>query len=102
MDYKDHLITGIILGIVTPIIGWILVPYIFDLIANLGGRGEFGTPTWRPRTLALIGLCCNLIPFQVAKVKRYDKTLRGITFPTIIFVAAWFLYFKSEFLGSSY
>ena len=103
MDYKDSIITGIILGVLTPLAAWFVVKFGFDVLANLNTRSNFGsTPTWRPRTLALIALCFNLIPFQVAKAKRYDKSLRGIVFPTIVYVAIWFLYFKGEFLGVSY
>jgi len=103
MDYKDNIITGILLGLLTPLVAWFIVKFGFDIIGNMSARSEFGgTPTWRPRTLALIALCFNLIPFQIAKMKRYDKTLRGIVFPTIIFVAVWFLYFKGDFLGATY
>ena len=103
MDYKDNIITGILVGTITPFISWYIVQFGFDIIGNMSARAEFGaTPTWRPRTLALISLCFNLIPFQIAKIMRFDKTLRGIVFPTIILVAVWFLYFKSEFLGASY
>jgi len=103
MDYKDSIITGILLGILTPLLAWFIVKFGFDLLGNLNTRSDFGaTPTWRPRTLALIALCFNLVPFQIAKVKRLDNTLRGIVFPTIIYVAIWFLYFKGEFLGASY
>ncbi len=103
MDFKDNIITGIVLGLITPFISWYIVQFGFDIIGNMSARSEFGsTPVWRPRTLALIALCFNLIPFQIAKVKRWDKTLRGIVFPTIILVAVWFLYFKGEFLGTSF
>jgi len=103
MDYKDNILTGIILGLITPVIGWFVVQFAFEIIGQMSARSEYGgTPVWRTRTLALIALCCNLIPFQIAKAKRYDNTLRGITFPTIILVAVWFLYFKGEFLGASY
>jgi len=103
MDIKDSIPTGIILGIITPLAAWFIVKFGFDILGSLNSRSDFGSPpVWRPRTLALVSLCFNLIPFQIAKVKRYDKSLRGIVFPTIIYVAIWFLYFKGEFLGASY
>jgi hypothetical protein len=103
MDYKDSIVTGLILGLLTPLAAWFIVKFGFDLLGNLNTRSDFGsTPVWRTRTLALVALCFNLVPFQIAKMKRYDKTLRGIVFPTIIYVAIWFLYFKGEFLGASY
>lgn len=103
MEYRDNIITGIVLGFLTPCIGWFVVQFGFDILGNFSPRAEFGgTPTWRPRTLALISLCFNLIPFQIAKMKRYDKTLRGITFPTIVLVTVWFLYYKSQFLGTTF
>lgn len=103
MNYKDNIITGIVVGLITPLAAWFIVKFGFDILANLNTRSEFGSaPTWRPRTLALIALCFNIIPFQIAKVKRWDKTLRGIVFPVIVYAAIWFLYFKGEFLGASY
>lgn len=99
MDFKDNILVGIVIGFITPFISWYIVQFGFDMIGNMSARSEYGAPVWRPRTLALIALCFNLIPFQIAKVNRWDKTLRGIVFPTIILVAVWFLYYKSDILG---
>ena len=41
------------------------------------------------RTIGLLAICTNLIPFEICRRKRYDDTMRGHCFPTLIYVAFW-------------
>lgn len=91
MIEKNSLLTGIVIGAIVPVLGYIVVETIFDLLGHLGLMElSIGGPNSRRiRTLALLGICSNLIPFNIGRKYRLDDTMRGIVFPTLIYVAAW-------------
>ena len=88
---KDSIFTGLVIGAIIPVLGYIVVEFLFNLLSQFGlmdyvsGSGT----SRRTRTLALIGICCNLIPFNYARKQKWDNTMRGIVFPTLIYVAFW-------------
>ena len=89
---KNTILFGLLFGIITPIFGFYLVEALFDLYAeSVGENGD-----WRLRTLAVIALCFNLIPFHLFKSQGYDEALRGVVIPTIIYVFLWVFYFWGE------
>jgi len=88
---KDSILMGIVLGAIVPVLGYLAIEAIFNLMSQMDLMEVVsgGAMSRRVRTLALLGICCNLIPFNIAKRNRWDDTLRGIVFPTLIYVAAW-------------
>lgn len=96
---KNSVFTGLVLGAIVPVLGYIVVEFLFGLLSQMGlmeyvsGTGS----SRRMRTLALIGICCNLIPFNIARNKKWDNTMRGIVFPTLLYVGFW-LYQYSHLL----
>lgn len=101
MFNKNNLLLGIIIGACVPIIGWALIQMLFEAITELGWMDEVssGTSSRRTRTLALLGICCNIIPFEIYRKKRYDLTMRGLVFPTIIFVGVWIYTYRHLLIG---
>ncbi len=98
MFNRNHILAGIILGIITPILGYFLIDAIFKLLNELGIMDPDGFSfTWRERTTSLLAICMNLIPFQLYKLKRFDNAMRGLIFPTIIMVAYWVYHFRHAF-----
>ncbi len=87
---KDSIFIGILFGLLTPIFGYYLIEALFDLYALAMHEPA---PDWRVKTLSVMGLCMNLIPFHLFRIKRYDKSLRGVVFPTILYVVIWVFYF---------
>jgi amino acid permease len=88
---KNSWIFGLLLGAITPVIGFVVVEYIFDLLISVGWMPEAGISgsSRRYRTMLLLALMSILIPFHFAKNKRWDETMRGIMIPTLIYVCAW-------------
>ena len=88
---KNSVFTGLVLGAIVPVLGYIVVEFIFGLLIEMGlmeyvsGSGT----SRRMRTLALIGICCNLIPLNIARNRKWDDTMRGIVFPTLLYVGFW-------------
>lgn len=95
---KNSVWTGLLLGAVTPVAGFIIVEFIFNLLTDMGVMAEVtaGAGSRRYRTMLLIAICCSLIPFNIAKNRKWDQTLRGIVFPTLVYVAAWLYKFYGD------
>lgn len=88
---KDSRIFGFVIGCIVPVLAYVVLDQVFDLLtqsgvlANPSGEGI----NRRLRTVGLLAICANLIGFNWAKNQHYDRTMQGIVFPTIIYVAAW-------------
>lgn len=98
----DSLLFGIIIGSITIIIGYGVISYIFDLLTMAGIMEESSTSmsSSRQKTLWLLAICCNLIPFNVFKNKKMDNALRGVVFPTILAVGYWVYTYFDVLFGS--
>jgi hypothetical protein len=88
---KDSILTGIVLGTIVPVVGYFLLESVFDYLNQTGYLGEAIGESFmrRVRTIGILAICCNILVFEWAKRNRYDDTLRGVVFPTIIYVGAW-------------
>lgn len=93
---KDSLLTGFVLGAIIPVIGYMAVEGIFDLLTHfhLMDHTSGGAIGRRGRTIALFAICCNLIPFNYARRNYLDFTMRGIVFPTLFYVGLWLYKFS--------
>ena len=93
---KNAVLPGVILGLVIPFVGVAVLmmfdEWIVDLVNSSVYTGQ------KLRTLFLLGICLNLIPFQIFRNRKMDKSLRGIGLMTMVYDAVWFAYFASEFL----
>ncbi len=98
---KNSLVFGLVLGCIVPVLGFVLVEFIFNQMTQFGLMAEVSESSSgrRFRTLTLIALCSNLVPFNIAKNRKWDDTMRGIIFPTLIYVGAWILKFYGELFG---
>jgi len=97
---KDSILTGFVLGAIVPVLGYIVIEFLFNLLTQWGLMEEVSLSSAgkRFRTTLLLAICCNLIPFQIAKNYRWDDTLRGIVFPTLIYVGFWVFTFSRNLL----
>jgi hypothetical protein len=95
---KNSILLGFVLGCIVPVLGYLMVEFIFNTLTDSGLISEVNAYTSgrRARTISLLAICCNLIPFNIAKNRRWDQTLRGIVFPTLIYVGAWLYKFSGE------
>ena len=95
---KDSLITGFLLGAITPVLGYVCVEAIFDVLMqmNLMEHATASTSGRRFRTLCLLAICTSLIPFNYSRKNRWDQTMRGIVFPTLFYVGLWIYKFGPE------
>lgn len=97
---RDSFILGLLVGTVFPIMlyGILLTIYDFLEIRLLASDVGFA-PDFRSRTLALIAICGNLIPFNLYRRWGRDNTMRGMVLPTIGFVIYWFWVYGRVLVG---
>lgn len=85
---------GAIIGFLVPLGGALIAYAIFDLLGRLVYGGDTTmTATFEPRTVTLIGLIFNLIPFHYFLRRSEYNTVRGLILPTFIYAFAWLFYF---------
>jgi len=97
---KDSVFTGLVMGALIPVIGYIAIEFLFDLATQMGWIDAVSASTSerRLRTIFLLSICTNLIPFHVAKYNKWDNTMRGVVFPTLIYVGFWiYTFYESLF-----
>lgn len=91
MNLRDNkLIVGIITGILVPVLAYGLWTLFFYTLTALEiTRPDTLSATWRARTIALLSICANLIPFNLHKKANNDESMRGLVFPTVTMVGIW-------------
>jgi hypothetical protein len=96
MIEKNSLMTGLLLGAVTPVVGFLVTEFVFEILTyfNLMEEVSASVSERRMRTLTLLALCFNLIPFNISKKYRWDQTMRGLVIPTVIYAGAWIYMYK--------
>ncbi len=91
---KNSILVGIIVGAIIPFVGMAVLLEIWDQFESSGIVSDEGlTMNFRRRTLALIALSLNFIPFIIYNKKYYTDAMRGVVFPTVIYSIAWFVYY---------
>ena len=96
---KDSILVGIGVGLVVPFVGYALLLELYDQLAAGGVISDIGlSESFRKRTIALLALCLNLIPFILYNRRWYHNTMRGIVFPTVLYATLWFIYFGSKLI----
>lgn len=99
-NFKNSMLLGVLVGIGVPILGSAFVLIIFEQLAQLGyiqgSPGNFSVV--QERTVYVLGIMFNLIPFQLFKYKKFEKAMNGIVIMTILAVIVWVIfYYKSIF-----
>ena len=97
MNDKNSIPFGLLLGAVIPVLGYVAFEGIFDALEYIGliEEATLSSLARRERTIALLAICTNLLPFNYAKKRRWDNAMRGIIFPTLIYVGGWIYKYHS-------
>jgi hypothetical protein len=96
----DSFIAGLLIGSVFPVMVYGILLSLYDFLEQRLLASDIGfAPDFRFRTLALIAICANLIPFHLYKRWGRDNTMRGMVLPTIGFVFYWFWKYGRHIVG---
>ena len=87
---EDNFVYGFALGVVVPVLGYLAVDAVLGTLGSLGATGSDGQAiAFKPRTLALVALCCNLLPFRAYAGLRNERSMRGVLVATGVYAAGW-------------
>jgi hypothetical protein len=88
---KNSRLFGFVLGAIVPVLSYVVLDFVFEMLSQQGLLGSSSGEgiSRRMRTIALMSICCNLLIFNWAKRNYYDDTMRGVIFPTMIYVGYW-------------
>lgn len=94
---KDSLIVGVLLGLAVPFVGYALILTLFEQLAATDWlSSETRTITFRARTIAVLAICLNIIPFKYYQKQWYQTTMRGIVIATLLYVGVWLFNFAGD------
>jgi len=100
MNDKNTIVIGLAAGAIMPVLGFVVIEFVFETLSNFGLMDSGGTGYYskRFRSLALFAICCNLIPLNYFKRQRWDQTMKGVVFPTLIYAGFWVYKYMSILL----
>ncbi|MCB0693400.1 MAG: hypothetical protein R2787_09790 [Saprospiraceae bacterium] len=87
MYQRNSIAWGLLIGAAFPVAG-LVVLWIINLIWNRLDPMGMDLPI-RERTLLLLVICLNLIPFRRFNQNRKLNSLRGVVTMTVILAFAW-------------
>ena len=93
----DNILLGIAVAFIVATIGFGLVAQGVDTANALFDV----TLRFRERSLALIGICLNIIPMNYFRKKYWNKSLRGLVIGTFLLAVIWFIRYGQTLLDGS-
>lgn len=95
MIERDSFMTGFVLAAILPVLGYICVKGLFDILIDLDimGLASMHPTGQRMRTIYILAICFNLIALNVFKRWKADNSMRGMVIPTLFYAAAWMYLF---------
>ena len=99
LEKYDQLWVGILTALILPLFWYFILISLFDGLEAMGWIEPGGIDNdFRQRTSALVGVCLNILPLQIFKTQYMDRAMRGVIFPTVLYVALWLYLFGSSVL----
>ncbi len=88
---NNRLWVGLVWGALVPFVSYALLLVLQEQLALATGKTIF-----QERTLLLIAICANLIPFQLFQRRRALFAMRGIIILTLVYSAVWVFLFARD------
>lgn len=96
----DNIFLGIAIGICAPIAAYGILLFLYEQLDNLEILNPEGlAPNFRERTIAIIALIANAIAMQWANNRLMTNHMRGIIFPTLVYVGMWMWFYGFELMN---
>lgn len=93
MKRKDSIGLGILVGLIVPVVGYGLLLLLGQWLEVSLDTGDAKAVSLRPRTLAVLALCFNLLPVAIFQRNKHFESIRGMIFPTVGYAVAWLVLF---------
>ena len=99
MFFKNQIISGIIVGILFPVIAYLMLTQLYGLLEGAGVSSVSGlSGNFRERTSAIIAIATNLIPMRIFQNRRWSEALRGLVIATGVLALSWVFYFGKSMI----
>lgn len=95
---RDSFVLGFGVALVFPVMVYGVLLTLVDALEALLVASDVYL-NLRARTVMLVAICCNLIPFHLYQRWGRDNTMRGMVIPTLAFVVYWFWMYGRHLLG---
>jgi hypothetical protein len=97
---RNHVLVGLGIGLAIPIISYALILTILEGIDSMAGFSQvILAQAIKPRTLALIAICVNILIMQYYKKMRAEESMRGVFIAVGILAIAWIAKYGGEIFG---
>ncbi|NJC28125.1 hypothetical protein [Neolewinella antarctica] len=93
----DHLLVGLLAAFVVATLGFAVSTQAVEFANQLFDL----TMDFRQRSLALIGICLNVLPLNYFQARYWNKSLRGLVIGTFLLAMAWFFNYGQDLLDGS-
>ncbi|MEY2948853.1 MAG: hypothetical protein ACO388_03600 [Saprospiraceae bacterium] len=97
---KNKIWVGILVGLLVPFIGLAVLELLLEQLDELvfqQARNRL-SESFKDRTLYLIAIIFNIIPFQLYNKQKKILSMRGMVIATTIYAIAWMVLFVKEIL----
>jgi len=97
---KNKIWVGILVGLLVPFIGLAVLELLLEQLDELvfqQARNRL-SESFKDRTLYLIAIIFNIIPFQLYNKQKKILSMRGLVIATTIYAIAWMVLFVKEIL----
>lgn len=97
---KNNVFIGLAIGIILPLIAFTSLYFLFGQLESAGmasGRGF--SSSFRQRTLAIVAICLNVIPFNIFQKRRFTQSMRGLSVATVMYAIIWVVYYGKEIMN---
>lgn len=92
---NDQIWLGALIGLLVPALAFFLISNSNELISSLINRSF----NWQERTVAIMAICCNMIPMGSFRRNYLNKSLRGLIMITMALTIAWFFMYGRALTG---
>jgi amino acid permease len=96
---RNQIWVGVVAGILVPFVAYAFLLMLSEKLdtwfPELTTDGE---SVIAPRTVYLLAICTNLIPFHLMDRQRLTKAMRGTIIATFILGVIWLVYFGKNML----
>ncbi|MEO0788759.1 MAG: hypothetical protein AAFY36_08860 [Bacteroidota bacterium] len=93
---NDHIIVGLIAGLLVPFVGYALLIQVGDWLSGAYERSVIFTP----RTLALVGICCNVLVVGFFRQRYFNQAIKGAFIMTMLLAGLWLGYYGLALFSS--
>ena len=97
---KNKIWVGILVGLLVPFTGLAVLELLLEQLDELvfqQARNRL-SESFKDRTLYLIAIIFNIIPFQLYNKQKKILSMRGMVIATTIYAIAWMVLFVKEIL----